>query len=259
MINQYECSSDYWDMIAVKEYIGIAGISEKYTQAQCLTAFKLGLGQLPWYKTAITMLKTDLWTEGIVRSREVLNHAVELAEQERFFVDSYGIDISKEICNRAVKHGTRAKIRQGDIRCLPYLNEYFDLILDVSTIDHIPFSEAKVALSEYYRCLRTNGVLVIMFAHDRCAIDTSKDCDKMKDCFPFSVNEVRSELSGFNIKGEYAIHFLNLPPAGRILQLGEMLHVPFLVTKLFKAFEFTPLSKFISGIAPLYVIIGVKK
>lgn len=39
----------------------------------------------------------------------------------------------------------------GDIRALPFADNSFDLILDLSTIDHIPESDVSLALSEYAR------------------------------------------------------------------------------------------------------------
>lgn len=257
----YNDSPEYWDSVANKEPTSRNGVPEKYTQAQCLTAFRLGLKQLPWDKTVISILKTDLWTEGVVRSREVLNHAVELAEDKGFYVDAYGMDISKEICERAVHLGVRANIRQGDIRCLPYLDRFFNIILDVSTIDHMPFSDAKIALGEYYRCLKPDGVLVLMFAHDSGRIDREGDPNKLVDYFPFRIMDVKRELEGdrYKIKGEYAVHFLNIYPMSRPMALGMKLGFAKAIAAVFGTFEFTPLSKILKKYAPMYVMIAVKR
>ena len=255
-MDTYDCTSEYWDTVAKRERDRVPGVSEHYTQRQCLKAFSLGLDYLKDTKV-ITMLKTDLWTEGIVRSREVLAHAVHLAEKRGFLVNAYGQDISLEICHMAIEHGTPAIIEQGDIRQIHAPNGFFNLILDVSTIDHLPFSQAIDAFREYTRCLRAGGILVLMFAHDRDAI--SKTNDHRQDYFPFSISDVREQLEDFDIKREHAIHFLNILPAGILLDIGKRYHIGSLVTKAFSIFEYTPLSRFMKGIAPMYLMIGVRK
>lgn len=258
-MSEYECTPEYWDSVASGEPISKQGVPERYTQAQCLKAFELGLRQIPWHKTVIRFLKTDLWTEGVVRSREVLGHALDIAHKQRFIVEAYGIDISKEVCDRAMKldYGAIADIRQRDIRDTGFPDNFFDLILDVSTIDHLRFSEAKKALAEYTRCLVSGGVLVLMFAHDSGRMD--REGDHRIDYFPFNVAEVRRDLAGYSVKGEYAVHFLNIYPMSRPMALGMKLGFSRLIAWLFSWFEFTPFSKILKRYAPLYVIIGVKK
>lgn len=255
---EYKCNPTHWDDIARKEPITPAGIPEKYTQAQCLTAFRLGLSHIK--NRQIRILKTDLWTEGIVRSREVLDHAIHITVQKGYTIEAHGIDISDEICQKAIEHGTRALIKQGDIRYLPYPSEFFDLILDVSTIDHIPFSEAEVALLEYNRCLKGNGVLVLMFAHNETTLSKIRPATGIKDYFTFPIHNVKNKLlCNFNIKGEYAIHFLNTPTIPLLFNLSQKLKLQPLTFKLFKVFEYTPMSKYFKGFAPMYVMIAKKK
>jgi SAM-dependent methyltransferase len=254
---EYQCKQDYWDKVAMNQADTKQGISEKYTQDQCLAAFRLGLRYAKGKN--LFLLKTDLWTEGVIRSREVLNHAIYLAWQKGYQARAYGIDISPIICTKAINNLTLAEVKQGDIRHLEYPGGFFDMILDVSTIDHMAFSEACIALSEYKRCLAHDGVLVLMFAHDRGAIDRSHDPEKLKDYFPFLIEDIKQQLSDFKIKGEYAVHYLNVLPAGHALELGKICHLASLVVKLFKLFEYSFLSKYAKGIAPLYVIIAVEK
>lgn len=257
-MTEYNCSPEHWDGIAQKEPVTQAGIPEIYTQAQCLTAFRLGLRYLP--NKSITILKTDLWTEGVVRSREVLNHAVELAEAKGYSVEAHGIDISLLACSKAINSLTRARIKQGDIRNLDYSPECFDLILDISTIDHIPFSEAQIALAEYTRCLKTRGVLVLMFAHKGSTFDSMRPASGIKDYYTFPVEEIRKILCyDFVINDEYAVHFLNIPPASMIASLCGKFRLQTQVSQLFSLFEYTPVSKIFKHFAPMYIIIARKK
>ena len=51
-------------------------------------------------------------------------------------------------------------IRQGDICNLPYEQETFDIVLDLSTIDHVEHYTA--ALDEYKRVLKPGGAALIV-------------------------------------------------------------------------------------------------
>jgi len=258
MSEDYKCTSVHWDKMAIKEPVTQAGIPEKYTQAQCLTAFKLGLANLS--KGRIRILKTDLWTEGIVRSREVLNHAVELSEREGYKVEAHGIDISLLACNQAINYLTRATIKQGDIRNLDYASCFFDLILDISTIDHVPYSDAQTALAEYARCLKPKGVLVLMFAHTGSTFDSMRPVTGIRDYYTFPVSDIRKNLQHrFAIKGEYAVHFLNIPPVSIIASLCSKVRLQSQVSKLFGLLEYTPVSKLFKHFAPMYIIIAQRK
>lgn len=51
----------------------------------------------------------------------------------------------------------------GDIRELPYEDSYFDVVVDLSTIDHIPPEDLPKTLTGYARVLKEKGKL-LMFA-----------------------------------------------------------------------------------------------
>lgn len=61
--------------------------------------------------------------------------------------------------NKTLSH---IPIYQGDIRCMPFESEIYDLILDCSTLDHIPMSDVSAALSEYARVLKPGGLVLLM-------------------------------------------------------------------------------------------------
>jgi ubiquinone/menaquinone biosynthesis C-methylase UbiE len=109
-----------------------------------------------------TILKTDLFAEAIHPLRSFLwgllkaNHHV------------VGIDISSEITSLA-RHRTAqyapdslAQYINSDVRCLPFGNNSFDLIVSDSTLDHFHYShEIITALSELSRVLKPGGTLII--------------------------------------------------------------------------------------------------
>lgn len=66
------------------------------------------------------------------------------------------------LCNR---YQGRGIVVCEDIRNLPYPYDMFDMILDLSTIDHIPMKDALHVLDKYYGCLKTGGVLVLLYTH----------------------------------------------------------------------------------------------
>lgn len=74
---------------------------------------------------------------------------------------AYGIDYSKtgiEYCKAMLdKWGSKAKLSVGDIKKLPYENNYFDAIVDIVCIQHLTFSEHLGCLKEVYRCLKRRG------------------------------------------------------------------------------------------------------
>ena len=73
----------------------------------------------------------------------------------------YGIDYSEtgiEYCKKMLdKWGTKAKLTIGDIKKLPYEDNYFDAIVDVVSVQHLKFSEHLGCLQEVHRCLKRGG------------------------------------------------------------------------------------------------------
>ena len=52
--------------------------------------------------------------------------------------------------------------RLGDIRHIPFPDNYFAAIFDLSTIDHIPQTDVPMAIEEYARTLCPGGYLVMV-------------------------------------------------------------------------------------------------
>lgn len=122
------------------------------TMKQVLATFK-GTDRL-------LILKTDLWNEGVYTHR---GNLCEFLESETK-TEAFGIDISAVVCKRAkLQMGERVTVIQADVRCPPFRNSLFNIVFDLSTLDHIPPHQRRATLREYARALKKNGVLLLIF------------------------------------------------------------------------------------------------
>ena len=81
--------------------------------------------------------------------------------------DSYGIDISISAIEKANKylnefHHTSANLEQGDAKNLQYSDNYFDAVIDVVALQHLTFTDHKIAYNEVKRVLKSNGLFWTM-------------------------------------------------------------------------------------------------
>ena len=252
----YECTRRYWDGVAEKEADVPIGLAEAYTRVQCVAAFMRGLRYLP-KSQPIRLLKTDLWTEGVVRSREVLDHVVRAGACSGYTIQPHGIDISRVTCKGAAEHHAGSLV-QADIRGLPYAEESFDMILDMSTIDHVCLREAVNVLAGYRRCLRPGGVLVLMFAHKEGVLGRG-DPAQQGDYFTFPVDVVRTRLGfDFRVVEEYAVHLLNVRPMAYLVDVARKIRLHLELIIAFQILEYSPVSRLLMRLAPMYVVVAVK-
>ncbi|RJP65261.1 MAG: class I SAM-dependent methyltransferase [Candidatus Abyssobacteria bacterium SURF_17] len=105
----------------------------------------------------VRILKTDLWNE--------------VKKGERYFLDAecsrFAVDISDEICRAAKSDfGNAIFLARSDIEFLPFRTCSFDLIWDISTIDHCDHPEN--VLREYQRVLRPGGILLLIVENPFC-------------------------------------------------------------------------------------------
>jgi len=103
------------------------------------------------------LLKTDLWNEA--------------KKAERFFLDApgekVGVEYSAQVCRMARRrHPDSFGAVNGSVEQLPFRSESFDLIWDISTIDHCDAPEQTVV--EYHRCLKRGGVLLLIVENPFC-------------------------------------------------------------------------------------------
>lgn len=106
----------------------------------------------------LKILKTDLWDEA--KNTRIL------AWGSRHGAHAYGIDISAPTLAQAraafaAAPGAQGRLRAalGDVRTLPFLDDSFDAIYSMGTIEH--FDETEEAVAEMARVLKPGGRAII--------------------------------------------------------------------------------------------------
>jgi SAM-dependent methyltransferase len=72
------------------------------------------------------------------------------------------LELDEDTVVRARKRFPERDFQQGDIRDMPFDNEEFGGVMDLSTIDHIPPQDIAKAIAEYYRILPFGGRLLLV-------------------------------------------------------------------------------------------------
>jgi len=233
-----------------------------------IRATKMGL--MHSTKNKICMLKTDLWNEGIDRSRDILGL---YKNQENF--DLYGIDISPFVCSSARSKGNYVHVICGDIMTMPFKKDSFDMILDLSTLDHIHEDRIADVLREYKLVLNNNGILILIYwyngiLHKHIRILSKLIKRRMISKRPensillqyyFSLNKTKKLIGDeFDIIDEYCIGtLLCIPYLGCIFD-----KLPIFILNAFldivSGLEYSRISKDVfKNIGGLHVVIGRKR
>ncbi len=210
----------------------------------------------------INLLKTDLWNEGIRTEREVLNS---YQNNKRF--NLYGMDVSRLTCNLA--HGKNKKINiiQGSIRNLPFRAGFFDAVLDLSTLDHVPENEVSGIIQEYKQVLKKDGILVLIFWYSsrlqRLVSKSGKTIHRSQPIgmtqYYFPVSSVKNEVKrDFDILEEFYL--------GALLNIHNRVTDPIFkslpksVYNLILNIEYSKTStRLLKGLAGLYALIARKR
>ena len=76
--------------------------------------------------------------------------------------DAYGLDYSltgiKLCASTLAQWDVTANLQQGDMAKLPYSEDYFDVIFDVVSMQHLTFQQHKDSYGEIFRCLKNGGL-----------------------------------------------------------------------------------------------------
>lgn len=105
------------------------------------------------------VLKTDAWNE--------LKGALPIGGiVPKLWGNCRIVEYKKDVCEGAKEMFPSLDITQGDIRSLPFEDNSFDVILDLSTLDHIPPQDVPVALKEYNRVLDGGYFLLVTWFRD---------------------------------------------------------------------------------------------
>lgn len=215
----------------------------------------------------LSVLKTDLWNEGIEVDRRLVPLIREAFGEMRFI----GLDFSKYVCESAhIAKDSLIEIVRGTLLASPF-RQVFDLVIDPSTFDHIPEKSRAVWLASEAYSLKKDGILLIVFD---CRLNPVVELfhryvtRKKYPEWTLIPSHVRAQLVelGFSIIREHAlfspslIHALFYPgsflfaqkpwlPLGRLLLKMKFLHA-------IKRFELSNNSRHLSFLAPQYVIVA---
>ena len=138
-------------------------------------------------------------------------------------------------CNEGIQKFAQQKffersnvhVDMGDIRSVPYAPEMFDVVLDLSTLDHIPFQDVDRALYQYQQILKPGGtVLIICWVSENEAI--CKDSETKNQVWAdnnqyFFVPERIQELFAKRFKVLRTENFTNTHSEYLLLMEGEKL------------------------------------
>lgn len=105
-------------------------------------------------RAAASLLKTDLFEEGFGQDLLLDSLAATAAR-------SVGIDISAVTAAAAKARVPGASYLVGDACALPFREGSFDLIVSISTLDHLPLDSFPRAIDELARVLSPGGCLIL--------------------------------------------------------------------------------------------------
>lgn len=71
------------------------------------------------------------------------------------------VELNPRIAECAMRLNASLTIHIGDIRELPFENGFFDVVLDLSTLDHVPPRDTGRVLKEYRRVMRVGATLLL--------------------------------------------------------------------------------------------------
>ena len=163
------------------------------------------------------VLKTDLFEEGF--GQDALLDS---------FVGTYpvvvGMDVSGVVTAEARRRMPEAHCVVSDVSTLPFRAGSFDLIVSISTLDHLPPPMLAGALAELCRVLRKDGCLVLTL-------------DSRHNPLHVFSNHLRRWLGRIHAERCYTVRDVQTAMAGQPWELSEataIYHVPFPVNFLAK-------------------------
>lgn len=116
--------------------------------------------------------------------------------------DNYGVDISKKMVEIAKKH-TDAKISIGDATNLRFKRNFFDNLLCIDTLHHLPKKSFSQALSEFVRVTKPKSKIIIDFKNSDNFIVRylhKKDFSEVYFCTDFRFKDIKKILLKHDIK-----------------------------------------------------------
>jgi hypothetical protein len=120
------------------------------------------------------------------------------------------LEFDEEKIKQTKKILPKLYIRQGDIRKIPYNNCTLDVVLDLSTLDHIPPEDVAKAIREYHRILKDKGKLFLVVWIDPLQNATHVKWEPMNQYF-FDANLVLAPLK----------EYFKITESNRLLELED--------------------------------------
>ncbi len=165
-----------------------------------------------------TILKTDLWEEGVAGDELLFTLA-------RSAGTAFGIDVSAVAVDAAARRagelGLAIHLQRADVRSIPIASGSVDVVLSTSTLDHLDtHADYRAALAELRRVLRPDGLLILTLDNAENALDWLLRAAAALGAVPFPVGrpprlgelERMVEASGFEVQDrDYLL------PAPRVL------------------------------------------
>lgn len=146
--------SERWDNVI--KYNPHHTIKETFTDRYLISAIIKRLDNwLPKKRKGKKFLKFDLYNEATGTAK-----ITDWLMSQGY--DYYGVDISKEVVIRAKKNFGKkinpSHMKIGDVRNLPYRDNFFDVVWSYGTIEHI--RENQEACDEAFRVLKPGGIFI---------------------------------------------------------------------------------------------------
>jgi len=216
-------------------------------------------------RSNLRVLKTDLWNEGVEPGRDILSRIRRYTAP--WITELHGVDVAVDTCNIA---RTRLSQDIGVTRAitteLPFRCSSFDLILDISTIDHVPPAFIPIVLRQYYDALSREGVLMLVFDSGVNFLSEMYHRIYLRHHYPeWTLVPSRMRLAlktvGFEILEEYGCYVIGLL-AGmhwRLPMIESFLRKRLkLVSALFSQIELSRFSRYLAPVTPQYAIVARK-
>lgn len=141
-------------------------------------------------------------------------------KEKNFELDVYGLDISREAVRNAKKL-LRGDYRQGNILDLHHPSLFFDYVIALDILEHVPTSKTLQALSEIRRILKKNGYLLVSVPINEgleSLVRMGINPNGHVRVYSYSILELELKISGFEIiKQNYLTAFKNYYFIKRIL------------------------------------------
>jgi len=208
-----------------------------------------------------TILKTDLWNEGVEYDRDLFTDVSKIHVKKKLLA----VDISPKICNLGKKRlNDKTEVVCSSVMNLPFKNKSFDFILDISTIDHLPTEQTRLVIEKYRSILKDDGILLVVFDSGLNFATEMYHRVYLRKIYPeWTLVPLKMrgllQILGFKILEEYGCYFIGLiggthrrlPILERLLKTRVNV-----VWSLLQKVELSRWSKYLCFLAPQYAIIA---